>query len=76
MSRRPRVSFVVVLETGFLCSFGAYPGTRSIDQTGLELTEICLSENPECQTPDSEILAPKSMSSLSGSCSVPLDQNP
>ena len=29
-------------ETGFLCSFGACPGIRSIDQAGLEFTEICL----------------------------------
>ena len=24
-----------VVETGFLCSFGAYPGTFSVDQAGL-----------------------------------------
>ena len=27
-------------EIGFLCSFGACPGTLSVDQAGLELTEI------------------------------------
>ena len=30
------------VKTGFLCSFGACPGTRSVDQAGLELTEISL----------------------------------
>ena len=30
-----------------LCSFGAYPGTLSVDQAGLELTEVCLSLPPE-----------------------------
>ena len=32
-------------ETGFLCSFGACPGTSSVDQAGLEL---CLPLPPEC----------------------------
>ena len=32
--------FVLFFETGFLCSFGACLGTRSVDQAGLELTEI------------------------------------
>ena len=31
-----------------LCSFGACPETLSVDQAGLELTEICLSLPPEC----------------------------
>ncbi|ERE63021.1 protein NDRG1 [Cricetulus griseus] len=31
-----------------LCSFGAYPGTRSGDQAGLELAEIRLILPPEC----------------------------
>ena len=35
-------------KTGFLCSFGACPGTYLVDQAGLELTEICLSLPPEC----------------------------
>ena len=29
-------------ETGFLCSFGACPGIHSVEQAGLELTEIHL----------------------------------
>ena len=43
-------SFFVCLffETGFLCSFGACPGTPSVDQAGLELTEIRLSLPSEC----------------------------
>jgi hypothetical protein len=31
---------------GFLCSLGS-PGTHSIDQAGLELTEICLPLPPK-----------------------------
>ena len=34
-------------ETRFLCSFGACPGTHSVDQAGLELTEIRLPPPPE-----------------------------
>ncbi|KAH0503848.1 Olfactory receptor 2T29 [Microtus ochrogaster] len=33
---------------GFLCGFGACPGTSSVDQGGLELTEIRLPLPPEC----------------------------
>ena len=29
--------FVVFFKTGFLCSFGACPGTHSVDQADLEL---------------------------------------
>ena len=35
-------------ETGFLCSFGASPGTCFVDQTSIELTEIRLPLSPEC----------------------------
>ncbi|KAM7317276.1 hypothetical protein ACRRTK_023578 [Alexandromys fortis] len=35
-------------EIGFLCGFGACPGTSSVDQAGLELTEIRLPLPPEC----------------------------
>ncbi|KAH0508247.1 Cytochrome P450 3A25 [Microtus ochrogaster] len=35
-------------QTGFLCGFGACPGTSSVDQAGLELTEIRLPLPPEC----------------------------
>ena len=35
-------------KTGFLCSFGACPGTRSVDQAVLKLTEIHLPLPPEC----------------------------
>uniref|UniRef100_A0A8C8U2E8 Large ribosomal subunit protein mL42 n=1 Tax=Peromyscus maniculatus bairdii TaxID=230844 RepID=A0A8C8U2E8_PERMB len=31
-----------------LCSFGAFPGTHSVAQAGLELTEIYLALPPEC----------------------------
>ena len=44
-------SFVCVcgfLETGFLYSFGASPGTHSVDQAGIELREIHLPLPPEC----------------------------
>jgi hypothetical protein len=34
-------------ETGSLCNFGC-PGTYSVDQTGFELTEICLPLPSEC----------------------------
>ena len=34
-------------ETGFLCSFGACPGTRSVGQVGLKLTEMHLLLPPE-----------------------------
>ena len=49
----PRFTFCFVylfwfFKTGFLCSFRACPGTHSIDQAGLELTEICLALPPEC----------------------------
>ena len=44
-------SFVVVLvlffQTGFPCSFGGCPGTHSVDQAGLDLTEIRLPLPPE-----------------------------
>ena len=30
----------VLFDTGFLCSFGACPGTRSVDQGGLELKDL------------------------------------
>ena len=40
--------FSSFFETVFLCSFGASPGTHSIDQAGLDLTEICLSLPPVC----------------------------
>ena len=39
---------VFFFKTGFLCSFGTCPGTRSGDQVGLKLTEISLPLNPEC----------------------------
>ena len=32
----------------FLCNFGACPGTRPVDQAGLELTEIRLPLPPKC----------------------------
>ncbi|MGE9575489.1 hypothetical protein ACQP3C_31120, partial [Escherichia coli] len=34
-----------VFETGFLCSFGAYPGTHSVDQAGLELRDSPASDS-------------------------------
>ena len=37
-----------VTETGFLSSFGACPGTPSVAQAGLKLTEIHLPLPPEC----------------------------
>ena len=39
--------FVLFFITGFLYSFGAYPGIPSVDQAGLELTEIFLPLPPE-----------------------------
>lgn len=41
-------NFVFVFETMFLCSFSACPGTSSVDQADLDLTEICLFWPPEC----------------------------
>jgi hypothetical protein len=41
------VFVVVVLRQGFSVCLGC-PGTHSVDQAGLELTEICLSLAPEC----------------------------
>ena len=45
--------FVLFFETGFLCvaSFGC-PGTHSVDQTGLELTEICLTLSASAEIKD------------------------
>ena len=40
--------FFFFFETGFLCGFGTCPGTSSVDQAGLELTEIRLPLPPEC----------------------------
>ena len=40
--------FFGFLRQGFFFSFGAYPGTRSGDQAGLELTVIHLPLPPEC----------------------------
>jgi hypothetical protein len=41
-------SFLFVIQDRIsLCSFG-HLGTRSVDQTGLELTEMCLPLPPEC----------------------------
>ena len=40
--------FVLLFETGFLCSFGACPRTCSVDQAGLKLTEIHLSLPSQC----------------------------
>ncbi|KAL6030280.1 hypothetical protein STEG23_009295 [Scotinomys teguina] len=37
-----------MLDRVSLCSFGACPGMGSVDQAGLELTEICLPLPPEC----------------------------
>ena len=47
----PYTLFCFVLfcfETGFLCGFVACPGISSVDQAGLELTEIRLPLLPEC----------------------------
>ena len=38
----PRNRIFIFSQTGFICSFGACPGTRFVDQTGLEITEFCL----------------------------------
>ena len=35
-------------ETEFLCSFRSCPGTSSVDQAGLELTDVCLPLPPKC----------------------------
>ena len=40
--------FFWFFETGFLCSFGACPGTPFVDQAGLKLTEIGLLLPPKC----------------------------
>ena len=34
------LNFFFIFKTGFLCSFGACPGTFSVDQADPELTEI------------------------------------
>ena len=39
--------FVLFFKTGFLCSFGACPGTCSVDQANFELTDTCLSLPPD-----------------------------
>ena len=43
---------LVSRDTVSLCSFGAYPGTQSIDQAVLELTEIGLPLPPKCWEED------------------------
>ena len=41
--------FVLVFEDRVsLCSFGAWPGTSSVAQAGLELTELRLPLPPKC----------------------------
>ena len=40
--------FLVFQDRFSLFSFGACPGTHSVDQAGLKLTEICLPLPPEC----------------------------
>ena len=42
--------FFGFFETGFLCGFGASPGTSSslVDQADLELTDISLPLPPKC----------------------------
>ena len=40
--------FLFFFEIGFLCGFGACPGTHSVDQAGLKLTEICVPLPTEC----------------------------
>ena len=40
--------FLGFFETESLCSFGACPGTHSLDQDGLKLTEIYLLLLPKC----------------------------
>ena len=38
----------LLFKTGFLCVSLAVPGSHSVDQAGLQLTEICLSLSPKC----------------------------
>jgi hypothetical protein len=40
--------FVLFYKTRFLCVPPGFPGTHSVDQAGLEHTEICLPLPPKC----------------------------
>ena len=39
---------LLFIKTGFLCSFGTWSGTCSVDQAGLKLIEICLPLPSKC----------------------------
>ena len=43
-----KLFFVVFFKTEFPSSYGVTPETHSVDQAGLELTEIRLQLPPEC----------------------------
>ena len=42
------MTFLIFRDRVSLCIFGVCPGTHSVDQPSLKLTEICLPLPPEC----------------------------